>query len=524
MIRLKTNKYSRTSLLVLIAATLAACGSESKNTAPSIKLSNNKISVVQNSRGVLSATVTDIDNNLDSIRWQQISGNEQALIEQLDKPSTQFLAPKLPGQYQFRITAVDKLGSHSNAEINVEVVPIEEVAGSELNKLMDTLYTMHQPLIANMALSVTFNDLDYTWQGATGFANVQAQQEMTISHPFRVASISKTITAAVTMKMIEMGNFSLDTQLSELLSDSDLPQGFRVADLHQSNGVKRGGQITIRQLLDQSTGIKDYISYMCDPASPDYIELDRALSGKQQQNMLWEPQKILQNMLERGLTNNLNSAPGEQHLYSDSNAVLLGIVLEKVANAPLHQLMEQLVFAPLAMDSTFMDFHGNHKAQDPADHYYLLSKDNHEKSYPEHFYANHNINAINMNTSFAWAGGGIVSTLGDLNRFYRAIHEGTLIQDPELRAQWLSWRIPVDAQGSEFYGLGLQSAIGELNASDTQIEMIGHAGSWGALAFDFQPYNIRIIAWASQFDTQAHWMFAESVLTTLEEMGYNKAF
>ncbi|AOT08965.1 serine hydrolase domain-containing protein [Pseudoalteromonas luteoviolacea] len=524
MIRSHTNKFIRLSLITWVITNLAACGSNNENTAPSIQVSTEQVSVIQNSRGVLSAIVSDSENNLDKLHWQQIDGQELAVIEHPNKASTRFLAPKLPGQYQFRLTAVDKQGSQSQATINIEVKPVLEFAEPALTKLMDSLYQMHQPLIANMALSVTFNDLDYTWQGATGFANVKEQLEMTTTHPFRVASITKTVTAAVTLKMIEMGKFDLDTQLSELLMDSDMPKGYQVADLHEHNGIKRGGEITIRQLLDQSTGIKDYISYLNDPMSPDYLALDSALKSNPQGAQLWSAQDILKDMLDRKLTRDVQSSLGTHHLYSDSNAVLLGIVLEKVGQAPLHQLMEQLIFAPLAMENTFMDFHDSNKGLMPVDHYYILSKENHERDYPEHFYGNHNISAIHMNTSFAWAGGGVVSTLGDLNKFYSAIHDGTLIQDPQLQEQWLSWKIPTNEQGTEFYGLGLQSAVGELDDYDTQIEMIGHAGSWGALAFDFKPYNIRIIAWDSQFGTEAHWMFAESVLVALEEMGYNKRF
>lgn len=524
MIQSHTNKYVRLALLTFTLTNLAACGSNNENTAPNIQISTPKFSVIQNSQGTLSATVSDNENNLDMLHWQQVGGQAQAVIENPNKASTRFLAPKLPGQYQFRLTAVDKQGSQSQATINIEVKPVHEFAEPALTKLMNSLYKMHQPLIANMALSVTFNDLDYTWQGATGFADIKEQLEMTPSHPFRVASISKTITAAVTLKMIEMGKFDLDTQLSELLTDSDMPTGYLVADLHEHNGVKRGGEITIRQLLDQSTGIKDYISYLNDPMSPDYLALDSALKGTHQDTQMWNSKDILKDMLDRKLTHNLQSTLGEHHVYSDSNAVLLGIVLEKIGKAPLHKLMEQLVFAPLAMDNTFMDFYEDHKGLKPVDHYYILSKENHDRDYPEYFYGNHNIPAIHMNTSFAWAGGGVVSTLGDLNKFYRAIHDGTLIQDPQLQAQWLSWKIPTNEQGSEFYGLGLQSAIGELDNYDTQIKMIGHAGSWGALAFDFQPYNIRIIAWDSQFGTEAHWMFVEAVLVALEEMGYNKHF
>ena len=74
-----------------------------------------------------------------------------------------------------------------------------------------------------------------------------------------ITSISKTFIATLVLQLIEEGYFTLDTPLSELLDNNDLPTGYTLDDLHRHNSLAYGSTITPRQLLQHTSGIRDFM-------------------------------------------------------------------------------------------------------------------------------------------------------------------------------------------------------------------------------------------------------------------------
>ncbi len=493
-------------------------GGSEENLAPVISLSQTSKVGYQSTQVSLAASVTDPNDNLARTQWTQVSGPENVtlLTEPAGSTNLQFLAPKTTGEYQFQLVATDNGGLSDTASVTIDVQPLAEFLSPQLEQILDDVFSAGQSLTANMAFSLEFDGLDYKWASARGVEQQNSQISMTVDSPFRIASISKTVTVALALKLIEIGHFELDTPIGELLSDSDLPGNWTVADLHIKDGVKRGTEITIRQLMDQSSGINDFISYLSDAQAPDSLSFDAALNGDPN-NLpdLWIPELILSDILNRGLTQDLEFLPGERHHYGNSNTDLLAIIMEKVASENLHDLMNTHLFTPLEMSSTYMEFHQANDST-PVDHFLLVTEEIFGSDLPDNYYANHNVLDIEMNTSFAWAGGGLVSTLADLNRFFAAIENEQIIQDEALINEWENWKIE---DSGDLYGLGLSFADITSSSGETY-HYIGHSGFWGSAAYNVDPLNIRIIAWTGQSSSQAELDFNERLMTLLEQIGY----
>lgn len=125
----------------------------------------------------------------------------------------------------------------------------------QLQTLVDRAVAQEE--VENFALLVDAPDQDFLWQTAGGLADPTSGAAMTSEQTFRIASTTKTFTATVIMQLVEEGRLSLETPLGELLDTADMPENFRVDDLHVLQGFSAGGRITVRQLLNHTSGLRD---------------------------------------------------------------------------------------------------------------------------------------------------------------------------------------------------------------------------------------------------------------------------
>ena len=494
------------------------------NAAPVVQIQQKQRSAVQGTLVVVEASASDADGEQLALQWQitQAPAESEFALANTQQLSQTFLAPKIPGEYRFTLTATDTSEAQAQDEMILQVQSLEEVIAPQLDEITAQLYQKYQDLLANYAFSVEFSDHDYTWQGTAGYASLAEQTLMTPEQPFRIASITKTMVAYLAIKMIEAEHFALDTPLSELISDADMPVGYTVADLHVKDGVKSGGTITVRNLLDQSTGILDHVSYVMDPDSMDRLAMTAVLNpGSVEIPELFTPELILRSILDRGLTQNLASAPGEQFQYGNSNTDILGFVMEKVTGEPLHELLEQHVFGPLGMESSFMDLHDTARTITPVDHFYLIDETWYGTDLPAFLYGNHNIIELGLNSSFAWAGGGVVSTLSDMQKFLKAIDEYEAEGNLLLTDEWHNSRGVGSFMDTNFYALGKEGHMMEVGSNTYAFQ--GHGGAWGSTAYNVKPLNIRLVTWDSHASIPAGYEFTEQLITLLDTIGYQAA-
>ena len=167
------------------------------------------------------------------------------------------------------------------------------------------------------------------WSGASGYADIDAQRKMRSDDISRIASISKTFTGVAFLKLEEQGLLSLGQKLSEFLDDKTL------------KGIANAKEVTLTQLLNHSSGIPSYngslrygVHLLNDPTTNRFA-----------------PMTCLDYI--RG--SKAKFSPGEKFKYSNSNYVLLGLVLAKVGKKSHYDMIHDLIISPLGLENTYFD-------------------------------------------------------------------------------------------------------------------------------------------------------------------------
>lgn len=246
---------------------------------------------------------------------------------------------------------------------------------------------------------------------ATGVADVRTGRRIHRSDHFRAGSLTKTVIAAVTLRLAAEKRLGLDDSVEKHLPGLVRGQG--------NNGLN----ITLRQLLNHTSGLFDYAA---DPA------LVRQLSTGPGRT------RTPAALVRTALRHRPYAVPGAQWRYSNTNYVLLGMVIQRVTGHPYASEAQHLVLDPLTLTGT--SFPGTRTAL-PAPH---------GRAYADSGKggARHDVTALNP--SSAGAAGELISTLDDLSRLIAGLLRGG---SPIPRAQLRAMR-DTSASGGQ-YGMGL---------------------------------------------------------------------
>ncbi|MEW2579416.1 serine hydrolase domain-containing protein [Streptomyces syringium] len=270
-------------------------------------------------------------------------------------------------------------------------------------------------------------DADRIWRGASGVADVRTGRPVGPDMRHRVGSVTKTFTAAAVMQQVERGRIRLDAPIGGYLP-------------HLVPG-ERGRKITVRMLLNHTSGIPDYIPYAFPslkafPSLPDVSP--KSLDDNRFRQ--FHPTELI----ELGLAAPPTGEPGgPKGVYSNTNYLLLGQLLEQVTGTPAEEYITRNVIERAGLRHT--EFPAGPRIEGP-----------HSRMY-EAFYGlidpPRDYSVYNM--SWTGTGAALVSTMEDLNRFYGKLLDGTIVNRSTL-AQ-MQRTIPVIAlDGSTIeYGLGL---------------------------------------------------------------------
>ena len=276
---------------------------------------------------------------------------------------------------------------------------------------------------------------------ASGVANVETNEPMTVEHRLGLGSMTKSYVAALLLLLQEDGLVELDDSLSSFVSTSDVPD----ADV-----------ITIRQLLSHQSGIAGFQS------NPTFVEEVKADPGR-----VWSPMELVQYAIEMGPT----SPPGEEWHYSSTNYILAGLVAEQASGVALGEALRSRVLDPAGLEHTYFD--GEETVSGPLARSYYMGMD--FTGYPD--------------PSWAWAAGSMVATAGDLLRWTEALFRGPLLSDGS-KAQLGEW-VETGLTPFEHYGLGV--FLYELEAGT----IVGHngqiAGYTGAMGDRFATDELAVV-------------------------------
>lgn len=276
-----------------------------------------------------------------------------------------------------------------------------------LQKDLDALVTAGAP-----GAILVVRSGDQTVHLASGLADVARKRPMHPADRFRIASLTKSYVAAVVLQLVAEKQLALDNSVEQRLPGL----------------VPNGGKITIRQLLNHTSGLFDFAA---DP---------RVLKPYLRGNFgfHWAPRKLV----EIGVSHKPLFAPGARFAYSNTDYIVLGLIVEAVTGKRLGIQLNGRIFRPLGLRATA--FPTTPPIADPYAHgYYVFAK-------PP-------ATDVSGVSPFPWAAGAIVSNGVDVLSFYRALLAGHLLEPTLLNAmkRTLPEGRKTDIPGSR-YGLGLE--------------------------------------------------------------------
>jgi CubicO group peptidase (beta-lactamase class C family) len=275
---------------------------------------------------------------------------------------------------------------------------LPEGKASKPAKLVDALLkglgTEREP---GAAIMVT-RDGAVVYLGTRGVADLQAMRPIDGRTNFRLASLSKAFTAAAVMLLVRDGKLHYEDRLTDLFP------GF----------PEYGRAITVRHLLNHTSGLPDYESLMpaADPRRPvEESQIDDAgvLELLQGQKAAW-------------------FVPGSIWRYSNSGYVLLGLIVARVSGRSFPTFLRERVFQPLRMTGTVAHVRGKTTVADRA---YGYSRDGKGWRFSDQ-----------SPTSATLGDGGVYSSLTNLSLWDEALRRHLLLTEEEMRPALQPVRVP----------------------------------------------------------------------------------
>jgi D-alanyl-D-alanine carboxypeptidase len=262
------------------------------------------------------------------------------------------------------------------------------------------------------------------WYGTTGVLWPDGPA-VTVDTPFAWGSITKTLVASLVLRLVSEGVLDLDDPLATWFPD--YPQARR---------------ITLRMLLGHTSGIFDYFQH------PDYPErvYEDPLHA-------WTPQEIL------SLTGKRTNAPGAAFSYSNTNYVLLGLILEQATGEDLADLVHDQLLEPLGLDDSVFQEQGRPVGLVGAKGFWK-EKGGGFREWSD----GTDFRPTTSTATVAWAAGAIEGSVRDLLDWEIALYGGDVL-GPEALGQML------DLDRKSGYGLGARAQ------TVAQRPGYGHGGS-----------------------------------------------
>ncbi|HSX05442.1 MAG TPA: serine hydrolase domain-containing protein [Candidatus Saccharimonadales bacterium] len=269
--------------------------------------------------------------------------------------------------------------------------------------------------------------------GAAGVANLQTGAHTQANMKMRIASVTKSFTGAVALQLVAEHKLSLNDKLGRWVPGI-LPYA---------------NQVTVKQLLNHTSGVPDYLE--ADANSLIY----RIARGEVSRYQTWTPRQLV------GLIANepQHQLPPNQAEYSDTNFILVGMVVEAVTHDSIQHQVQTRFITPLHLtNTTFPSTSPNIAAPYANGYSYRVDADgNITVGMP---FSQFTDDWTNYNPSFLWATGAMISNPSDMNTFMKALVGGQLLP-ASLTAQMKTTvpiTLPVDLFPPGFgAGLGIWS-------------------------------------------------------------------
>jgi D-alanyl-D-alanine carboxypeptidase len=271
------------------------------------------------------------------------------------------------------------------------------------------------------------------WETAVGVSDLVTERPMAVGNHFRIGSVTKTFIGTLILQLAGEGRISLDQKVGTIL-----------------DGIPNGDRITIRQLLNMTSGLPSYT--MNEAFVKQYFaDTSRSYTAADLLRFAWYKEPV---------------EPGTQLFYSNTNTVVLGQVIEKVTGKSIATNLRDRIFARLGLTGT--SWPQTPAMPEPFSHGY--SDDVGDSV----------MDASNWNPSWTNAAGQMISALRDLRVYARALGRGDLVT-PQMQAERLRW-VELPGPPDKKYGLA-----------------IGKTGGWIFHQGELPGYN-SVIAYLPEMD------------------------
>ncbi|APR78275.1 D-alanyl-D-alanine carboxypeptidase [Minicystis rosea] len=282
---------------------------------------------------------------------------------------------------------------------------------------LQTLLEQNKPKVAPGAILAVSTPACGVWVGATG--NATKSEPMKPDDVFRIGSTTKTFVSARVLKLVEAGKVTLDDTLEQWLP-----------------GFPGGDGISVRQLMNHTSGIFDFTAD---------TTFQSTVNGNPK--MHWDPQALV----DVAAKHPPYFAPGADFHYSNTNYILLGMLVEKATGNALGKELRDSLLTPAALTST--SFAGEEPVVGHLAH---------------GFQGDFDVTSV-IDPSYAWAAGAMVSSGADLVHWASALYGGEVLAPGTMDALLTT----VDT-GQPGFGYGLGVFVGDASvALDT---IVGHGG------------------------------------------------
>jgi D-alanyl-D-alanine carboxypeptidase len=252
----------------------------------------------------------------------------------------------------------------------------------------------------------------------SGYNDRDKRSPLSTSHRFLQGSVGKTYASAIALRLVQQGRIDLDKKVSDYLAH----HGW-YARIPNASGI------TVRMLLNHTSGVMRYEfkdEFLKDlTANPDKT---------------WRPEDLLQYVLDE----KASFAPGEGWEYSDTNYILLGMIIEQVTGLKYYDLLEKDILVANNLDHTFPQ--DQRKLEGLAQGY----------AGPENEFGGKDQvidtkGVFIINPQFEWTGGGVYSTTSDLAKWGKLLYEGKIVDTGILLSSAVEAKLGKDTK----YALGV---------------------------------------------------------------------
>lgn len=297
----------------------------------------------------------------------------------------------------------------------------DNLLSTKLQNQLDQFRSQHQ----FMGMSAAIISDEYgIWTGASGFSQESSNKLITSDMIFGIGSVTKTFIATLVMQLEDDGVLSISDSLHHWLPS--------YPNIDSS--------ITIKQLLKHESGIFNITD------NPLFFEVIN-----QNPLYIWQDEEIILKLVDKPLFK-----PGESYSYSNTNYILLGMILKKVTGKSISTLLRERILVPLNLDHTFLAIEDS--LEDNIAHgWFDVDGDSKLDDFTEYLPRNAFYSAL-------WTAGAIFSTAEDVAIFMKALFNGELVSSNLLKKMT---EINVTTKN----GLGLFGFV-----TPDNISMIGHDG------------------------------------------------